>query len=94
MIRPPFPCKMINDLLSLVISLYDLLQNSLAIIKEFFMFNICQDKFMDKLFCISKTTIQINRADQSLHCVRNNGIPPSSSGSLFPFSKQQIIAQL
>ena len=38
----------------LEITLYDLLQDSLAIIKELLVLNVRQNKFLDKLFCISK----------------------------------------
>ena len=44
----------------LMFSLHNLLQDSLAIIKELFVFNIMQDKIQHKLLCISKTTIQID----------------------------------
>ena len=75
------------------ISLYDLLQNSLAIIKEFFVLQICQDKPMNKLFCISKTTVQLNRADQSLHRIRCHRRPLTSSCCFFSLSEKQITAQ-
>ena len=66
-------------------SLHNLLQDSLAIIKELFVFNICQNIFMNKLFCISKTTIQINCPDHSFQCIRQNRFATSSSGLVFSF---------
>ena len=52
------------------LTLYDLLQDSLAIKKELFMLDVVHDKSKDKLFCISKTTVQIYGADERFHGVR------------------------
>ena len=57
------------------------------------MFNIIQNKTMDELFCISKTTIQINCADDRLHRVRDNRRPLPSAGQILAFSEKQIVAK-
>ena len=46
---------------------------------------------MDKLFCISKTTIQIDRTDHRLHRIGDNRRTFSSSGQVLALSEQQII---
>ena len=58
------------------------------------MLNIIQDKPVNELFCISKTTIQIDRTDQGLHSIGNHGITLSSAGGLLALSQKQIAAQL
>ena len=49
---------------------------------------------MNKLFCISKTTVQINRTDQCLHRIRHHRIAPPSAGRILAFSKQQKSTQI
>ena len=44
-------------------ALNHLLQDSLAIIKELFVFHIVENEALHKLFCASKTTVQIDCAD-------------------------------
>ena len=68
-------------------ALHNLLQDSLAIIKELFVFHIVQNKSMNKLFCISKTTIQINCPDHSFKRIRQNRFAASSSGLVLSFSE-------
>ena len=76
-VRPLFLEKFI-DKRFFVLCLNHFLQDSFAIVKELFMFNIIQNKTMDELFCISKTTIQINCADDRLHPpVRSSPFPRS-----------------
>ena len=67
-VRSLFPKEHIPHIL-LIPALYDLLKCSLAIIKELFILNIIQDKPLNELFCISKTAIQVNGADQM--CIRD-----------------------
>ena len=74
--------------------LYDLLKDSLAIVKELLMFYIIQDIVQDKLFRISKTTIQKNRSDGRFHRIGDDGIPVSSSGSFLTLAQQQITAKI
>ena len=40
-----------------IIALHNFLQNGLAVIKQLFVLDICQDKLMYKLLCRFKTTI-------------------------------------
>ena len=46
------------------------LDGGFAIKKELFMLDVVHDKSKDKLFCISKTTVQIYGADERFHGVR------------------------
>src|SRR5699024_7219083 len=73
--------------------LYHFLKDSFTIIKELLILKIRQYKFVDELFCTSKTTIQVHSADQRFHCVRSHRIPESSSGRFLSFSKKKVAAQ-
>ena len=59
MIRALLSGQLIPDLI-LKMPLDDLLKDSLAIKKEFSVFQIVKNKSVDKFFCVSKTTIQID----------------------------------
>ena len=58
------------------------------------MLNVRHDKTMYKLFCTSKTTVQIDCTDQSLHGVRYDGISFSSAGVFLAFAQQQEISEI
>ena len=74
----------------LAVSLYPLLQDGLTIEKELFMLQIIQYKPPDKFFRASKTTIQIDSADQCFKRIGSDGraLPPSA-GKLSP-AQQEI----
>ena len=48
---------------------------------------------MYKLFCISKTTVQVNRADQGFHGVADNGVAAAPSGRFLALAQQQVFPQ-
>ena len=82
MVRSFLPDQPVCDR-RLEISLYDLLQDSLAIKKECLVLQIIQNKTMDKLFRISKTTIHVYSSNQRLQRIRSDRIPFSPPGSIF-----------
>ena len=69
------------------------LQNSLAIVKELLVLNIIQDKPVNELFCISKSTIQINRTDYRLQCIRSYRISVTSTCHFFSFPQTKKASQ-
>ena len=88
-----FPGKTVGNL-PRKIPLHHLLEDSLAIEKELFMFYIIQYKTPNKIFCISKSTIQINSSDQCFQRIRYDGISSPSAGQLLSLSHAQIFPQI
>ncbi len=87
-IRAFFPHQPIGNRLFKV-CLDDLLQDSLAIKKEFLILQVLQNKPMYKLFCTSKTTINIYGSNQrsiASDVIDSLFLPPVAS-SPFPSSK-------
>ena len=90
MVRSFFSDQLVMQGFSMM-CLHTLLQNGLAIKKELFMLQVIQYEFRNKLFCTSKTTIQVNGPDQCFKCIRCNGRTQPAPALFLAFPKKDII---